>query len=269
MNTRIAQALNIASKAHETQKRKYDGAPYIGHLLEVNSLLSAAKVDEDTIIAGLLHDVIEDTTLSAQQIELFFGRKVKEMVISLSDDKSLCIETRHEITLQHLPSLDGCTIDIKLADLISNICTIPVSWDETKRTDYLSRCRDILDVITTNPSCKSAFLENLASFILNVQVKDDELYTHLSNWALSEKLYWSTDRQCFLHLPVFASNVHEGTRLESNFDKLFKLGLLHRLKLTNSDAITIRETSCLDGDSRLIQNKQLFVHKACIKVRLQ
>lgn len=70
ISLRLAKALLIASKAHSKQRRKSDDSPYVDHLIEVQHLLttSANVKDEDIIIAGLLHDVIEDSNVTQGQI---------------------------------------------------------------------------------------------------------------------------------------------------------------------------------------------------------
>lgn len=269
MNTRIAKALSIASKGHEKQKRKYDGAPYLNHLLEVNSLLSMVKVDEDTIIAGLLHDAIEDTEITAQQIALTFGNNVEGIVTALSDDKALISDERHANALEKMITANAAVLNIKLADVISNMCAIPLDWSKSQRTKYLQKCSDVIDVITSNSSKKAPALLSLATLVLSMQTKEVALYTNLLNFALADKLYWSTTYRCFLYRPIKMSSGHECIKIESNFSQLFDLGLLHRLGLSDNKAIEIRETSFTDGDTDVVQNKQAILHKTCLKVQLQ
>ncbi|MGS2719330.1 HD domain-containing protein [Paraglaciecola aestuariivivens] len=269
MNTLIAKALDMASKGHALQKRKYDGTPYILHLMEVSSLLTMAKSDEETLVAGLLHDALEDTKITKQQIKDIFGQKVENMVTWLSDDKSLTIDARHAITLHKMAMADANVVNIKISDLISNMCSIPLDWDELKRSEYLERCKNILDIISCNPSTGSAELKSLANFVFILQTKDVPVYDQLCNWALAGKLYWSVTKRGFLHLSNVKTAIHEGTRVESNLDKLFELGLMHRLALTSCEPISIRETSFFDGGMTVIQNKHAFVHSACFRVRLK
>ena len=76
---RIKQAIKAATKAHEGQLRK-TGAPYIIHPLAVMKILQEWNMDEDTIIAGVLHDTVEDTELSLKEIEDEFGKDVAFLV---------------------------------------------------------------------------------------------------------------------------------------------------------------------------------------------
>ena len=76
---RLKEAINIATKAHEGQLRK-TGEPYIIHPLAVMKILQEWNMDEDTIIAGILHDTVEDTDLSLKEIEDTFGKDVAFLV---------------------------------------------------------------------------------------------------------------------------------------------------------------------------------------------
>src|SRR4026209_2713188 len=88
----ILHAANFAAKKHKDQKRKgQDGEPYINHPIEVaNLLVDAGKIaDPDMIIAALLHDTVEDTDATFEEIEKRFGATVAGYVRELTDDKSL------------------------------------------------------------------------------------------------------------------------------------------------------------------------------------
>jgi len=87
MKNRITDAIMFAAKAHDGQMRKLSNNPYIFHITEVGQLLSYMTNDEDTIIAGLLHDTVEDTDVTMEQIEENFGRRVRELVEGETEDK--------------------------------------------------------------------------------------------------------------------------------------------------------------------------------------
>ena len=76
---RIEQAIEVATKAHEGQLRK-TGEPYIIHPLAVMKILQEWNMDEDTVIAGVLHDTVEDTDLTLKEIEEQFGKDVAFLV---------------------------------------------------------------------------------------------------------------------------------------------------------------------------------------------
>lgn len=83
--TRILAAAAFAATAHGEQKRKYTGAPYITHPLEVAALVAGAGGHEDMIIATILHDVVEDTPVQLEEIAARFGPNVAKLVDELTD----------------------------------------------------------------------------------------------------------------------------------------------------------------------------------------
>jgi guanosine-3',5'-bis(diphosphate) 3'-pyrophosphohydrolase len=103
----VIRAANVAAQWHAAQRRK--GAhqePYINHLLEVASLLAAANGDQETIIAALLHDSVEDQKISPETIAEQFGGNVAGIVLEVTDDKSLSRETRKAAQIGSAPAWD-------------------------------------------------------------------------------------------------------------------------------------------------------------------
>ena len=102
---RIERAIAPALRAHEAQTRKGDGQlPYIVHPVTVALILSRYTGDEDTIIAGLLHDTLEDTHVTPEEIEREFGPKVRDMVqdVTESDLPGLSWDSRKARYLRQL-----------------------------------------------------------------------------------------------------------------------------------------------------------------------
>lgn len=85
--TKLDRAIVFATTAHEGQVRKYANTPYIYHPLEVAMICASMTDDEDVIVAGLLHDTVEDTDVTIEQIEKLFGDKVKALVESETENK--------------------------------------------------------------------------------------------------------------------------------------------------------------------------------------
>ena len=83
---RIEQAIEVATKAHEGQLRK-TGEPYIIHPIAVMKILEEWNMDEDSIIAGVLHDTVEDTDATIEDIEREFGKRVAGLVSYESENK--------------------------------------------------------------------------------------------------------------------------------------------------------------------------------------
>jgi hypothetical protein len=134
---RLSKALLFASRAHSQQRRKSDNSPYIEHLIEVMDLLAnIAEIDDDIIIAGILHDIIEDTKVTKPELKFNFGSRVSSIVVALTDDKTLPLSSRRNRVLKKLKSAPGSVKVIKLADACSNSSSIPASWEEDRLAEY-------------------------------------------------------------------------------------------------------------------------------------
>jgi (p)ppGpp synthase/HD superfamily hydrolase len=80
LTPRLELALRFAALGHVGQARKASGVPYFEHVVAVAWILDRAGFDEDLVIAGLLHDLVEDTSHTLQEVELLFGKRVAEVV---------------------------------------------------------------------------------------------------------------------------------------------------------------------------------------------
>ena len=126
---KIQHAIRFAIKTHEgyqKQKRKGKDVPYITHPLAVGLILAAAGATEDIIIAGILHDTIEDSIkekkVTKEMIVERFGEKVYDLVLSVTEqDKSLSWEERKAEALEHIKTFSNDSLLLKSADIISNI----------------------------------------------------------------------------------------------------------------------------------------------------
>ena len=141
---KLVQAINFAAKKHSRQKRKgADGEPYINHPLEVvNLLANVGKIEDcNVLIAAVLHDTVEDTETTGEEIEKLFGADVSQMVLEVTDDKSLPKATRKQLQIEHAPHLSNGAKYIKLADKISNIRDVsenpPDGWSDERRREYI------------------------------------------------------------------------------------------------------------------------------------
>jgi guanosine-3',5'-bis(diphosphate) 3'-pyrophosphohydrolase len=139
MIDKLLSALNFAAEAHKHQERKGDGGlPYVNHLIEVTYLLADVGGVSDVVIlqVGALHDTLEDTETTYAQLKAEFGKEVAELVLSLSDDKSLSLERRREVQLSHMAHASNSIKLIKIADHCSNIISIPPNWNEERIASY-------------------------------------------------------------------------------------------------------------------------------------
>ncbi|NOR14710.1 MAG: RelA/SpoT family protein [Candidatus Aminicenantes bacterium] len=127
--TQLQKAYVFAGRAHKGQVRR-SGEPYLSHPLEVTDMLADMKLDATTLTAGLLHDVLEDTDVTAPDLQKAFGNDVTHLVegvtkISLVQESSP--ETRHAETIRKIilaMTDDLRVIFIKLADRIHNLKTL-------------------------------------------------------------------------------------------------------------------------------------------------
>ena len=124
--TLIEKGYEVAKRAHEGQKRK-SGEPYIIHPLYVALILADLELDKETITAGLLHDVVEDTKYTTDDIEKCFGSEIRDLVVSESEDKMPHLpkaeswKLRKEAFLNHLKDASYEAKVICLADKLSNL----------------------------------------------------------------------------------------------------------------------------------------------------
>lgn len=139
----LAKALNFAAQKHVDQKRKGENQePYIVHLTEVAELLAGATdgTDVNLVIAGLLHDTIEDVDVTREELEREFGQDVAELVAEVTDDKSLPKAARKQHQVDSAGKKSDRAKMIKLADKTSNLRSItaspPTDWLEDRKREY-------------------------------------------------------------------------------------------------------------------------------------
>lgn len=123
-NARIDEAIIFAVKRHAGGLRKGTALPYILHPLEMLQILSNMNADTDLQIAGLLHDTIEDTDTTAQEIAALFGEDVAALVSHHSEDKEKNWLARKTAALAALQSADERQKMLALADKLSNLRSI-------------------------------------------------------------------------------------------------------------------------------------------------
>ena len=144
----ILQAVMFAEQAHRGQVRKYTGVPYITHCLEVAETVRSVGGTEEQIAAAILHDTIEDTDVTADDLERLFGLTVSTYVEWLTDcNKEFGNRAaRKQVDRTRLSLAPDEVQTIKLADLISNTATI-TTYDPKFAKVYLAEKRDLLAVM--------------------------------------------------------------------------------------------------------------------------
>ena len=141
---RLLEAVRFAAEQHRDDRRKGStGAPYINHPITVAEQLAAAGLGDDTelLMAAVLHDVVEDTGATGEQLERLFGARVAATVLEVSDDKSLEKGERKRLTVETLGQKSDSARLIKLSDLIANVYDVihhPPPWTRGRKLDYLT-----------------------------------------------------------------------------------------------------------------------------------
>ena len=117
----LFQAIEFATKAHRGQRRKALGVPYIYHPLTVAKILIEQGCSEELVVAGVLHDTVEDTPVTLDDIQVEFGERVAYLVESVSEpDKSATWEARKQHTIAFLENAPMDVLLISCADKLAN-----------------------------------------------------------------------------------------------------------------------------------------------------
>jgi guanosine-3',5'-bis(diphosphate) 3'-pyrophosphohydrolase len=140
----ILKALRFAAEKHRDQRRKgVSASPYINHPIEVTEILWRLGEVRDTnlLLAAILHDTIEDTDATPDEIKSEFGEEVLSLVLEVTDDKSLPKQKRKQLQVENAPHKTPKAKLLKLADKISNVREIvsapPKDWSLERKQEYL------------------------------------------------------------------------------------------------------------------------------------
>ncbi|MGH7924554.1 MAG: HD domain-containing protein [Candidatus Binatus sp.] len=166
----LFRALKFAAHKHRHQARKgIKPIPYINHPIAVaNLLVNVGNVtDTETIAAALLHDTIEDTETSLQELENEFGPAVSKLVAEVSDNKSLPREKRKQLQIEHASTLSPRARLIKLADKTCNLRDVigdpPKGWSLQRKQEYFDWAKSVVDKIRgASATLEQAFDEALS-----------------------------------------------------------------------------------------------------------
>jgi (p)ppGpp synthase/HD superfamily hydrolase len=177
----ILDAATFAAHRHRDQRRKGDeNHPYINHPLEVaNMLASIGGIDDaDILTAAILHDTVEDTETTPDELRARFGDHVTELVLEVTDDKSLPKDERKRLQIEHAPHLSPEAKAIKLADKISNILDVtnhpPADWPSERRRDYVQWAEDVVAGLRgVNAALEKRFDEAISQANAALENSDD------------------------------------------------------------------------------------------------
>ncbi|MBQ2251141.1 MAG: bifunctional (p)ppGpp synthetase/guanosine-3',5'-bis(diphosphate) 3'-pyrophosphohydrolase [Lachnospiraceae bacterium] len=131
----VSEAIIFAVKAHDGMRRKKSDAPYILHPMEAAVIVGTMSDDQELIAAAALHDVVEDTDITIEEIEEKFGKRIKELVASETEDKRADLppaETwriRKEESLEDLKNTDDIgVLMVWIGDKLANMRSIYREW---------------------------------------------------------------------------------------------------------------------------------------------
>ncbi len=161
----VLKAVAFAAEKHRLQKRKdVEASPYINHPVAVASTLfhAGGVTDVRALCAALLHDTIEDTQTTPEELEREFGREIKDIVLEVTDDKKLPKEARKQGQIDKAATLSLPAKLVKLGDKICNLKDVadapPAKWDLQRRQEYFEWAKRVVDQIrSTNPGLEAAF----------------------------------------------------------------------------------------------------------------
>ncbi|WP_235988838.1 HD domain-containing protein [Aquibacillus kalidii] len=121
----LLKAITYATEKHDGQRRKVDKIPYISHPYRVSMLLATEGYDKEIVTAGLLHDIVEDTDGTLDEIKSLFGEIVAELVQYASEpDKSLPWEKRKQHTITTIKHAPLAAKIVVCADKVDNLTSI-------------------------------------------------------------------------------------------------------------------------------------------------
>lgn len=159
----LLKAIAFAADKHRFQKRKdTEGTPYINHPISVALTLMdlGGETNQDLLVAAILHDTIEDTQTSAEEISEYFGPTVLSIVLEVTDDKRLPKEERKKLQVLTASKKSESARKLKLADKICNVTDIihhpPSSWTVERKLQYL----DWVDQVLRGLAGTNSLLEN-------------------------------------------------------------------------------------------------------------
>ena len=148
---RLALAADYAARQHARQRRKGEaGEPYINHLTEVSALLAEATGGEDVVLVmgGLLHDTLEDTDTTYEDLAERFGADVAALVAEVTDDKSLKKEERKRLQVDTTAKKSRRAKLLKIADKTSNLRDLvrspPTGWTQERLRDYVDWAEQVV-----------------------------------------------------------------------------------------------------------------------------
>jgi len=161
----FVKAVAFAAEKHRNQRRKdADASPYINHPIALaNVLANEGGVSDETVLcAAVLHDTIEDTETTENELTTTFGSHVSSVVLEVTDDKSLEKHVRKQRQIEHAPHISTEAKLVKLADKICNLRDIlaspPANWSTERKQAYFDWASKVVaGVRGVHPNLEAVF----------------------------------------------------------------------------------------------------------------
>ena len=148
----LIRAVEFAARKHRMQRRKdTDASPYINHPIALMYVLciDGGVCEPAVLAAAALHDTIEDTETTMEELRKEFGEKIADLVAQMTDDKALPKDERKRLQIAHAHQMSREGAMIKLADKISNLrdvaATPPIGWSLTRQAEYFDWAKAVVD----------------------------------------------------------------------------------------------------------------------------
>jgi guanosine-3',5'-bis(diphosphate) 3'-pyrophosphohydrolase len=166
----ILDAALFAAQKHRNQRRKdVEASPYINHPLALAHLLATVGgvTDPTVVCAALLHDTVEDTETTPEELEQRFGPAIAGIVMEVTDDKGLDKDVRKSLQVTKVAGKSHEAKLVKLADKISNLGDIlrspPAGWPVSRKLEYFEWAGQVIDGLRgTNAALEEKFDELFA-----------------------------------------------------------------------------------------------------------
>ncbi|MBS0612384.1 MAG: bifunctional (p)ppGpp synthetase/guanosine-3',5'-bis(diphosphate) 3'-pyrophosphohydrolase [Proteobacteria bacterium] len=161
----LVKAVAFAADKHRTQRRKdADASPYINHPIALANVLANEGGITDVVVlsAAVLHDTIEDTNTTAEELTAIFGPKITATVLDVTDDKALDKHVRKQRQIEHAPHISREAKLVKLADKICNLRDIlaspPADWSPERKQGYFDwAAKVVAGVRGVHPELEAVF----------------------------------------------------------------------------------------------------------------
>jgi len=161
----LMKAMAFAAEKHRHQRRKdVDGSPYINHPISLANVLASEGGVTDVLVLGaaILHDTIEDTDTTEEELRATFGARLTAIVLEVTDDKSLAKHVRKQLQIDHAPHVSQEAKLVKLADKICNLRDIlaspPPHWTPERKQEYFDwASRVVAGIRGVHPGLEAIF----------------------------------------------------------------------------------------------------------------